>query len=148
MLRVLCTPRELAQAQRHVPCAPLCLGDAFHGCVQWTGGVVEPPARCPLLFTVRLHIPALPSSAAHWPFPPVYCQPLPCALSLEASLHKKSWVFCFSWSHLCHLHDAQVCASLNKLTTKYLIRNIIAQNGPKWESQLTPLSIFHKINKL
>lgn len=43
-----------------VSSARLCLGDAFHGCVQRTGGVVEPPASaayCPSPHTCSAHVP-------------------------------------------------------------------------------------------
>lgn len=111
-----------------VSSAQLCLGDAFHGCVQWTGGVVEPPASaayCPPPHTCSVHVPlptvvsssSLPAFALSLSLEDFYVRR---AGLLSVMFSSVSPTRCPSWS----------IAYLHTLMRKYLIRNIIAQSGP------------------
>lgn len=108
----------------------------------WASSEVSSAIYCPPPNTCSAYVP-LPTG--HFLLFTANLCPVP---SLWRHFYVRRTGFSVFHVFICVTYMMLICASLNKLTRKYLIRSIIAQNGPKWESQLTPLSIFHKINKL
>lgn len=111
-----------------VSSARLCLGDAFHGCVQRTGGVVEPPASaayCPPPHTCSVHVP-LPTVVSSSSLPAFVL-----SLSLEDFYVRRAGLLSVMFSSVSPTQcPSWNIAYLHTLMRKYLIRNIIAQSGP------------------